>query len=181
VTIASLRVPAIITCSIISLVVGLGGGAGAMTYFGYHWKPEITVPPPPAGMPAAPTGIGGAKSGPSAKSQLAQLLVKLDQVTGHQLVVNLTSEQKKALREQLAGLGDPDELKDDDAKKRLDAILETVKSHKETMELAGFRWPGPPAGGMSMGSAPKKEAPNPFKEGDNAKRLQELQKLVGKE
>jgi hypothetical protein len=119
-------------------------------------------------------GGGGGGRGPSSKTQLATLVTKLDQLTGKPLVVHLTPEMKAKVQEQLKGLIDAEEIKDEDAQKRLDALLEILQSEKETMEAAGYRWPGQ-GGGPPGGPA---DAPNPFRTPETGKKLKELQERL---
>ena len=122
-------------------------------------------------------GTGGAKGGftPNPKTQLTQLVAKLDTLTKKPLVVELTLDQKKQVRELLADLDGKDSISDDDAKAKYDAILKLVEGNKETFEAAGFRWPGgafaPPGGDPPA---------NPFKEGEPAIRLKSLRETIGK-
>src|SRR6202011_5651723 len=76
---------------------------------------------------------GGRGGGPSSKVQLVALVTKLEQLTSKPLSVNLNQEQQEKLREELNGLDNQDELSEDDAKKRLESILEIVKGDKETL------------------------------------------------
>jgi len=195
---ASLRVPAIITCSIVFFALGIGAGTLTMGYFGYHWERESGertaggspdgapkgMPGGGPGMPAMPGMPGGGgggkgKQGPNSKAQLEALVLKLDQLTTKPLQVTLNDEQKKKVREQLQGLGDMKELSEDDAKKRLDALTEILKDQRETMEAAGYRWPGA-GGGFGGGGQKKQEAANPFKEGKTGERLKALEAALGK-
>ncbi len=90
--------------------------------------------------------MGGGKMGGMAtnsKRQLATLVVKLDQLTEKPLAISLSNDQKKKVLEQLTGLEGLKELPEEDAKKRLEAILDVVKTQKDVLEAAGYRWPGP--------------------------------------
>jgi hypothetical protein len=143
---------------------------------------------PPSGMPgmgsggpgaSAKGGMGAGKGGgrgPNPKNQLAALVAKLDLVTGKPLAVQLNDEQKKKVHQQLQGLDAADELNEEDAKKRLDALLDILKEHRETLEMAGYRWP---AQGGPGGFQPPPEVPNPFKDDKNAKPLKALQERLG--
>jgi hypothetical protein len=141
---------------------GMGGGRG-----------------PGGGMGGGrgPGGGGGAQS----KRQLAQLVTKLDLLTAKPLSVTLTEEQRAEVKKQLEGLGEMEDLSDEEAKNRLDALLKVVEKDRATLEAAGYRWPGAggggPGGGMGGFGPPP---PNPFKEGDDAKALQSLQKQLTK-
>jgi hypothetical protein len=187
-----MKVPAIIASSLICLVVGLGIGGLGMMYIG-----PITLPPwlggppepvaadnaqlPPGGPP--PMGIGkgdkGDKKGgkgPNPKNQLSNLVIKLDVLTNKPLTVSLDAAEKKQVREQLKDLEAMDELSEDAAKQRLDALLVVLKDHKEALVLAGFAWPGEGKGGGPPMAAP---VSNPFKIEANGKRLQSLQERLG--
>jgi hypothetical protein len=191
---AAWKVPVTIATGIICFGTGLGLGALAMYTFDPNWaKARVggtesggaaqTNPPGPAGgmMGMGGGGMFGGRGGPpgggfpggggpSSKAQLAILVGKLEQLTSKPLSINLTEEQQTKLREELKGLDEKEELSDDDAKKRLDAILEIVKDDKETLEAAGYRWPvrRPP------------DVSNPFKEEENAKHLKSLQEQLSK-
>ncbi len=190
------KVPAVVASSLISLVVGVGAGVAAMTVLGYHWSPQPEAAPssgPPPGMGGPPGGMAGSSGppggmmggmggmggmmggmggrGPNSKNQLATLVAKLDQLTARPLAVHLSADQKKKVSEQLKGLGNAEELKEDDAKQRLDALLDLLKDQRETLEAAGYRWPGQRGGGFR----PPADTPNPFKDGDNRKHLQSLE------
>lgn len=114
--------------------------------------------------------MGGGR-GPNPKAQLATLVTKLDQLSGKPLHLALTPEQKKKVDEQLQKLDEEKELKEDDAKKRLDTLLTLLKDQRETLEAAGYRWPGAGQGG---GGRPPADQPNPFTEEANAHHLKSL-------
>ncbi|MDB5308312.1 MAG: hypothetical protein JWO38_2514 [Gemmataceae bacterium] len=130
-------------------------------------------------------GMGGGR-GPNPKTQLAQLVGKLDVLTRKPLAVSLTPDQKQKAKEILTGLEGKDELSEDDAKAKLDALLKVVEGQKETLESAGYRWPSQGGGGGGGGAGggggggPPAPPPNPFKEGDPEKRLKSLQDTLGK-
>src|SRR6516225_7349083 len=167
-----MKVPAIIACSLICLVIGLGVGGLAGIYLGPEMPPWLGGPPvrateeigekgadaasmmakkgmnggpgmmPGKGMGGPGKGGGGMPKGPTSKTQLTTLVSKLDALTQKPLTVTLDTDQKKQIAEQLKGLGTMDELSDDEAKQRLDAILTVLKDQKEPLEATGFRWPG---------------------------------------
>jgi hypothetical protein len=58
------------------------------------------------------------------------------------LVVTLDDDQKAKVQEQLKGLESMEELTAEEAKTRLDALLAIVEDQRETLEAAGYRWPG---------------------------------------
>jgi hypothetical protein len=232
-SLARLKVPALITSSIVCFMLGIGAGVGAMSIFGYSWDtPRILggrggpsegaaarggpggggpgvpgggMPGGGGGMPGAggggmpgaggggmPGGMAAGRMGgpmgaagggmpggrqPNSKAQLASLVVKLDQLANNSLSIRLTDEQRKKIRTQLAGLEEKEDLSDDEAKQKLDAILEIVNDQKNTLEAAGYRAGGQAGGGRRPnGDAP----PNPFKEDDNGKHLKSLQETLAK-
>jgi hypothetical protein len=126
-------------------------------------------------MMGAPGGKGGFR-GPSAKNQLATLVKKLDLLTSNALALSLADDQKKAIAEQVNGLDSATELTEDDAQKRLDALLAAVAASKDTLLAVGFRWPG--EGG---GFRPPADTPNPFTDEANAQALKSLQERVAAE
>jgi len=198
---AQWKVPALIAVGLICFVGGLGAGAVGNAALGEFWKKskeeakggDSTTKAGgggqgkmgPTGVMARPGMMGGGmgggmggRRGPSAKAQLAGLVTKLDQLTQKPLSISLNDEKRAKLREQLQGLDKMEELSDDDAKKRMDAILEIVKDDRPTLEAAGYRWPGQGGGGRGMG-APN-PAPNPFTTEANGKHLKSLQEQVAK-
>jgi hypothetical protein len=120
-------------------------------------------------------GMGGGR-GPNSKAQLAALVTKLDQLSGKPLQLTLSAEQKQKVGEQLQKLDEEKELKDDDAKKRLDTLLTLLTDQRATLEAAGYRWPGAGQGG---GGRPPAEQPNPFTEEANAHHLKSLRAYLG--
>jgi hypothetical protein len=154
---------------------------------------------PPGGGGGGGGGKGGGKGGkgggPNPRTQLAQLVNKLDTLTAKPLSVQLTPDQKQQVKEQLAGLDAKDELGEEEAKAKLDALLKVVEGQKDTLVAAGYFWPGgggggPPGGGGGGGfggGGPPGGPPgggnpnaNPFKTGQNADHLKSLQTTLGK-
>lgn len=180
---AQAKVPAIVATGVVCLVIGLGIGLLGATFFGNPAPPAGAMEQgPPAGLPGGgmakgggPPGAGkaGGFRGPSPKNQLVSLVNKLDLLTEKPLAVSLNAEQKKQVSERLKGLDALESLSDEDAKTRLDALLEVLKDHKGTLEAAGYRWPG------QQFSRPA-DVPNPFKDEKNAKALTALQERIGK-
>src|ERR1051326_524714 len=137
-------VPMAIVSGIICLGLGVAAGAGGMMAVGWKVEQKADMPPegangpsrpPPGGMGGGPGGggrpggggaPGGGQRGPSSKMQLAQLVNKLNDLTEKSLHVELSADEKKKVHEQLQG-ADKDELTDEDAKKRLDTLLEILK------------------------------------------------------
>jgi hypothetical protein len=192
----AIRVPAVVVGVIGSLMAGIGVGAIGMASLGYKPRVEPRKRPesgPPGGMMGGarrggggrrggPGGRGGAPGGrrammgPSAKAQLATLVAKLDQLTSAQLTLKLTDDEKKAIDENTKGLLNEKALDNQDAQKRLDALLEILKKHKDTLEAAGYRFPG----GGRQGFMRPPDLPNPFKDEKNAKHLRSLREQIGK-
>src|SRR5262249_20811675 len=123
-------------------------------------------------------GKGGGKGGfgPNPKTQLTQLVTKLDVLTAKPLAIQLTDEQKAKVREQLKGLDSEEAINDEEAKKRLDALLAALQDHKATLIEAGYFWPGEGAFGFGGGG----QAANPFKGGKGAEHLKALDETPGK-
>ena len=150
----------------------------------------VTGGPPPgmggmgglgAGTKKGGGGKGGGKGGgfgPSPKTQLTQLVTKLDVLTAKPLAIQLTDEQRSKVREQLKGLDSEDAVNDEEAKKRLDALLAALQDHKATLIEAGYFWPG--EGGLGFGFGGGGQAANPFKEGKDAEHLKALDERLGK-
>jgi hypothetical protein len=199
------KLPAGLISTIAALVAGVGVGVIGMAAFGYRtqkYEPgEITISPeeaekianakgpppgkgPPQGMPGfggmPPFGGGGKGKGPNPKNQLTALVTKLDQLTEKPLSLKLSTEQRTAIGNQLKDLADQDELSDDDAKTRLEAILDAVKDDRKTLEAAGYNWPGGGGGGPPGGFMAPPGPSNPFKDAKNRQRLDSLQKRIGK-
>jgi hypothetical protein len=120
-------------------------------------------------------GMGG--FGPTPKTQLAQLVTKLDVLTAKPLSIELTDDQRAKVREQIKGLASDEELSDDEAAKRMNAILDVLKDQKATLEAAGYRWPGEGGGFGGFGTP---QPPNPFKEGKDAEHLKDLDARLAK-
>ena len=121
-------------------------------------------------------GGGGGRGGPSPKTQLATLVDKLDVLTSKPLAIELSPEKKTKVGELLKGLDQKAELTDEEAKEKLDSLLDQVKDQKSTLEAAGYRWPGE-GGGGGRGAAPPA---NPFKEEANSQHLKALQERLAK-
>ncbi len=198
--VSRLKFPGILAAAVGGVAVGVGVGVVGMTYFGYRLPPSETAhateqPAPEGdglgkmgrpglggrpgggmGRPGGGGGMGGMR--PNSKNDLANLVTKLDVLTRKPLAVTLTDEQKQKVREHLAGLDKEDKLSEDEAKKRLDALLEIVKDQRDTLKSAGFRWPG--EGGGRGGFGGQNDDRNPFKEGDNNEHLKSLLGQTGK-
>src|SRR5262245_52468745 len=132
----SIKVPAVIVCTLIAFGFGALAGVATMAGFAKEERNGFGLGPSDARpdyantpMPGMPGGGGGGRGGaggfgggrgPSPKAQLATLIVKLDQLTQKPLTVQLTADEKQKIRQQLQDLPDKDEISDQDAKARLD-------------------------------------------------------------
>jgi hypothetical protein len=208
------QIPAIVVGVVASLALGIGLGVVLMAAYGDQItdkEKEAAEAPragggrgpgmnPGGGMMGGGRGGGGMMGGgrggggmmgggmmgggPSSKTQLANLVGKLDQLTSKALTLSLTEEQKKVIAEQTKDLLDKKELEEKDAKTRLDALLKTLEKDKATFEAAGYRWPaqggGQRGGGQrGMMQPPRQEPKNPFKEEKNEKHLKAIREQVG--
>ncbi len=118
-------------------------------------------------------GMGGFR-GPSAKAQLASLVTKLSLLSGKPLALSLSDDQKKKVAEQVQKIEEPAELADEEAKKRLDALLDVLKDQRVMLEAVGYRWPSEGGGGFR----PPADSPNPFKDEKNAASLKSLREQL---
>lgn len=179
----NVKVPAVVVSSMLCLAIGVGLGVLAMTAFGYQWQP--TSDASSTGMPVATKGsakapAGGDKGkkgrgGFGPKTQLGQLVTRLDVLTSKPLYLDLSAETRLRVHEQLQGLAPDQDLTDDVARQKLDGLLEILKDHKETLEAAGFRYPDAAAPRF-----PAATGGNPFKDERTAKHLQDLQQRMQK-
>lgn len=195
--VGKLKIPGVVTTAFAALGLGLALGIVFMAGFGYKpnnpegdgggdgGAPEgdgSGAPPKlkmgPGGMPKGPGGGmpkgpgGGFGAPPSPRVQLAALVGALDNVVDKPISVTLTAEERAAIAEQLKGLDAQAEIKDEDAKARLDAILKVIEKDRKSLETVGYRWPGAPAAKGGFGGP--KDSPNPFKEGAPHDRLKSL-------
>jgi hypothetical protein len=188
---SQLKIPAIF----LGIVGGFGAGAGlgvvCMGFLGYHWQPQVAEGDPreaiarnaPPGMPGGMMGGGGMPPGmmggmmggrgPNPKNQLASLVAKLDLLTHKPLSVKLDDKQKHKVLEQIKDLDAEKELSEEKAKERVTALLEILKDQRQTLEDAGYRWPG-----QDGGPQRPTNAPNPFKEEQNGQHLKALRELL---
>src|SRR5262245_17499514 len=137
-----MRAPAIIAGALSGLLVGTGIGIMLMVMLGYQLgRPNRLGGPVGMGkgaeqgmmiaMPGMGMGRGGMGGmGPSVQTHLANLVAKLDALTGKPLQLSLSEKERAAVREQLAGLADNDNLEDNEARRRLNVVLEILKDHR---------------------------------------------------
>ena len=196
----SSQVPAVVATGIICLIAGAGAAVLTMVLLGFHMDRESSVEDimrearanygkggddSGADMKKAMYGGAGGKGpggagkgkggfGPTPKTQLAQLVTKLDVLTAKPLTLELTDSQRNKVRTQLKGLTEEENLSEEEAKKRLDALLEVLKDQRATLEEAGYFWPG----SFQMPPSPPS---NPFKEGKAADHLKALDERLGRD
>jgi hypothetical protein len=205
-----IKPPALVTCLLAGLAVGTGAGMLVMTFYGYQLEKPHNEPltleaalqqAGPVAVSMMPLFAGGGGAGRQVarayqsggrggrggsggpKSQLAGLVVKLDQLATRPLTVELTPEQKKVVRDQIQGLLTAEELSDAEAQKRIDALLKLLEKDKATLEAAGYRWPtsgGDEGGRGGFGTTPPAEPANPFKAGENNTHLKSLEQFLSK-
>jgi hypothetical protein len=196
------KVPGNVLTAVGAGALGLAVGVVWMAGFGYSMNgPESTpsgeVPTPKdaAGPAAAAKTKGGqgkggfAKGGapkggnnpPTPRTQLASLVTTLDTLVDRPITLTLTPEDRAAIAERLKGLDAADEIKEDDAKARLEAILKVLEKDRKALEAVGYRWPSPDAKGPPKGGfGGPKDSPNPFSGGTAKEHLKSLQERLEK-
>jgi hypothetical protein len=169
---ARVKVPAMALSGVGGMGTGLALGVVAMSAYS-EWLNPLQIRAGTA-RPVALAGGMGVPRGANPKNQLASLVTKLDVLTKTPLSITLDNEQKSKVQAQLQGLDEMSELDPDEAKKRLDILLDLVKDQKPTLEAAGYRWPG--SGGF--GGLPN-TPPNPFQDAANGEHLKALRATLG--
>jgi hypothetical protein len=108
----------------------------------------------------AKMGKGGGQ--PDPKSQLANLIVKLDLLTQKPLKIDLSKDQAKKVAEEVRTLakGEPDP---GEVREHLDNLLKILEDHKEALIAAGFRWPSAENGQNGPGGEPSLDMPKHLK------------------
>jgi hypothetical protein len=193
------KIPSVVVAAIGGLATGLAAGIIFMAGFGYkpfapdaatggqeqaaeQKMPGAGAPNPkgkfggggPGGNPKGKGGFGGPP--PSPKMQLANLVNVLDTVVDKPVSVTLSPEDRAAIAKQLEGLDSASEIKEEDARAKLEAIQNILeKNNRKSLETVGYRWAGDPKGGF-----PKEPPPNPFKEGAAAEHLKSLRERLAK-
>lgn len=196
------QVPATVSAGVICFALGLGLGAFGMFYLKFDPKKQaigegnmpkgetefvagsrekgggfMGAGKKGGGFPGGGGKMGGGPrgggTGGGSKVSLASLVATLDALTAKPLEIKLTDEQKTKLAQALKALDPDEDMSDEDATKKLNDVLKIVETNKETLEAAGFRWPGspPPATRPTDG--------NPFGEGANKEHLKQLAERVG--
>jgi hypothetical protein len=135
---------------------------------------------PGGGNPKDKGGFGGPGGfGPPPKMQLVNLVNALNALVDKPVTVSLSSEDRAAIAKELEGLDTASEIKDEDAKAKLEAIQKILeKNNRKALETVGYRWAGEPKGGPPKGGFPP--SPNPFKDGTPAEHLKSLMERLSK-
>jgi hypothetical protein len=196
-----LKVPGSITAAIGGAGLGLALGILWMSTLGYKptgpategaEEPKDGGPPPglakgKGGGKGAPKGGfgGGAPKGggnpPTSRVLLARLVNALDTVVDRPIALTLTPAERAALAEQLKGLESAEEIKEDDARARLDALQKILERDRKALEAVGYQWASPDAKGPPKGGfGGPKDSPNPFADGPAKERLKSLQERLDK-
>jgi hypothetical protein len=177
------KVPAVVAGSVIALLVGIGVGAAGMSAL----TPTARAPAAEGGAaggrggPGAPGGRGGGEAAPQepgAKVRLMTLVDRLDLLTERPLFERLDKKQREKVAAQLKGLDALDEVDEEEARRRLDALIAALQDEGEPLARAGFRWPGQQAGIASAPLGLMAMAANPFKEGLSARQLKTLRQRL---
>jgi hypothetical protein len=167
-----LKLPAGAAAALGSLVLGFSGGLLLMTRLGYSWDlvsglsgPSQTSPPTEAvEQMKEMMNLGQkGKQAASPKAQLIALIEKLDRMTKN---FQLDAERKKQVLAQLQGLGEKEQMSEDEAKGQRDALLGTLKVND--------RWIGAPTEEAKAAAT----AANPFKAGKPQQHLKALQERL---
>jgi len=127
------KVIPMITTGLFCFAVGAASGIAWMTSAGY--KARIPSSESPSAI------VNPAMANP--KHHLAALVVKLDQLTGKPLALELNDEDRAKILELLEGVEDS-VTHNEVAADRLGRILEIVEDDRATLHAAGYRWPGTP-------------------------------------
>ena len=158
------KFPAVLVSGVVCLLIGFGAGALIRSHVtagqNAESRPNTGALEPvefaPASPPASPNAV-----------QLARLVGKLDTLTRQPLAVQLTTEEKKEVKEILTGLEAKDDLTEEEAKLKLDALYKALEKHKDVFIDTGYRWPTP-------FRIPGRQPPNPFKAGELSEDVKHL-------
>ncbi|HEX3151038.1 MAG TPA: hypothetical protein VHR66_23360 [Gemmataceae bacterium] len=201
-----LKIPGGVTAAFGGLALGLAAGIIWMAGFGYqaHGPGTGATDDAPADTKNAAPGPGGAGGGfgkggggnqkggnqkgggfgggggaPNPRVQLVGLVNALDAVADRPVVLNLSPESRAAIAEQLKGL-DTADLKDEDAKAKLDAIQKVVEKDRKALEAVGYRWVLPDGKTAQPPKAPFPKDGNPFADGQAKDHLKSLRERLEK-
>jgi hypothetical protein len=165
-SVSELRVPSAVLGAAAAFGLGLALGAIAMASYGRAVQERMDSP---ANLAPAPPPVD---PGPDVRTQLVNLVTKLDRLTQEPLFIELDAGQRELIREQLSGLEGLNVLMEPDAAARRDAILEALKDHRATLEAAGFSWP------RSRPAAPGMGGFSPFRSGAPLEHLEDLRRRL---
>ena len=101
----------------------------------------------------------------------------LDCLSEKPITIQLSEDDRKAIAAQLKGLDGAAEIKDEEAKAKLEAIQAIVLKERKSLETVGYRWV---LDGKTANRTFPKDSPNPFKEGADAERLKSLLERLSK-
>ena len=129
---------------------------------------------PSGSMGGMGAGMGGMGGGPNPKRDLTTLVRKIDLLTS-EIGIKLNPEKGASLAAALADVEKAEDLSDDDAKGKHDAILALLDDgQKSQLDAIGLPRPQRGAGGGSPGGPAKQAPANPFQDEAAAKSLQNL-------
>jgi hypothetical protein len=181
-----MKIPGVITAAFGGLGAGLALGIVFMAGFGYTpSRRDVPIDTesgeearlrlmPGGGMPMGPGEPAGPKA-PDPRVQLVDLVRSLERVADRPLTITLSTEQRTAIVEQLKGLDAADQITEDSARTRLEAIHKIVEKDRTALEAIGYRGLGDAqGGGRPSGPSSKVNPANPFKGGPAADQLKSL-------
>jgi hypothetical protein len=188
--------------AIVGVLLGVAGSAAAIGLLGYEveripaWRAnavgeavEVAAAETAAeGAPSGPGmgmgpmmgGMGGPPGGfaPSPSRQLTSLVRKIDLLTSN-IALNLSAEQTTAVLKLIDGIEVTEQVSDEDAQAKYDAILavltEEQKAKQEAIGLPRRTGGGPGGPGAGMGGP----GGNPFASEENAAALKNLRARFG--
>lgn len=185
-----------LAAGLIGILLGSAGTLGALRLSGYRQVNLSLAAASPTGDAAAPAGKsapsgsmggmgagmggmgvgmgGGMGGGPNPKRDLTTLVRKIDLLTS-EIGIKLNQEQGASLAAALADVEKAQEMSDDDAKAKQDAIMALLDdAQKSQLDAIGLPRPPRGPGGGSPGGPAKQAPANPFQDETAGKSLQSL-------
>jgi len=158
----------LVACALVFFLLGAVAAVAYMVNYGYRF-----------GKAGDASGeVEPAPSGPSNRDQLTTMITRLDQYTTKPLFVELSAEQKKELQKQLEGLEELEVVSDEDAKAKVESLLDILKDKKDFLDVTGLsRGRRARVGGGGTAAVPP---PNPFAQGGPGKSLKSLRVSLSK-